>query len=160
MTPDPARELLRHTVATLAYRGGKALRGAPPSFARFQVAETTRTPERLLAHMNDLLDWALSLARGDQVWNNSTPGAWDDEVARFFQGLSAFDAHLASDAPLGRPPEQLFQGPIADALTHVGQLMMLRRLAGAPVRSENYARAKIVAGTVGAEQAPPKMEFD
>ena len=158
MTSD--RLFLRHAVATLAYRAGKALRGAPATFADFTVASGTRTPARILAHMGDLLDWALSLARGEQRWHDSMPLPWDREVARFFAALDAFDAYLASEEPLGWSAERLFQGPIADALTHTGQLTMLRRLAGAPVRGENYARATITAGTVGISQAVATYEFD
>jgi hypothetical protein len=157
---DPKRELLRHIVATIAYRGGKAVRGAPVSFAAFGAGDTTRTPERILAHIGDLFDWALSIAKGKQSWQDSKPLAWDDEVARFFRALGAFDAYLASSEALAAPPEQLFQGPLADALTHVGQLTMLRRLSGGPMKSENYYRADIAAGRVGVEQTPPKREFD
>lgn len=154
------RALLRHTVATLAYRGGKAVRGAPPEFASLKVGATTRTPADILAHIGDLLDWAGSLARGQQRWNNSTPLAWDDEVRRFFGALQALDAQLAGREPLACPEEKLFQGPIADALTHVGQITMLRRLGGAPVKGENYFKADILPGRVSAEQAAPRMEFD
>lgn len=157
---DAAREFLRHTLATLAYRGAKALRGAPDGFAAFRVGETTRTPAQILAHVGDLLDWALSLARGEHVWHDSTPLPWDREVERFFEGLRRFDGALASDAPLGFPAERLFQGPVADALTHVGQITLLRRLAGSPVRGENYFRAEIGAGRVGPDQAAPRVEFD
>jgi hypothetical protein len=156
---DPKRELLRHTVATVAYRGGKALRGAPASFAAFGGDESPRTPGKILAHIGDLFDWALSQARGAEAWNDSTPLAWDREVERFFASLAAFDAYLASDAPLTAPVEKLFQGAVADALTHVGQLTMLRRMSGAPIRAENYSRADIVSGRVGVDQTPPKREF-
>src|SRR5882672_8772775 len=157
---DTKREMLRHTVATLAYRGRKAVRGASDSFALFKASETTRTPAQILAHVGDLLDWALSIAKGDEAWNNSEPLPWDQEVARFHQALERFDNYLASDAELSSACERLFQGPIADALTHVGQLTMLRRIAGGPIKGENYSRAKIEAGRVGAEQATPKREFD
>lgn len=154
-----ARELLRHTVATLAYRGGKVVRDAPPHFADYPVAADSRTPARILAHVGDLLDWALGLARGEHRWQDSVPLAWDVEVARFHEALERLDAYLVSDAPLGHPAETIFQGPIADALTHVGQLAMLRRLVGSPVRGENYAKANIVVGRVGADQTPPHVEF-
>lgn len=157
---DPARELLRHTLATLAYRGGKAVRGAPDSFGGFQAAAGTRTPGQILAHIGDLLDWGLSIAQGQQKWQNSEPLAWADEVARFFRALEAFDAYLASGEELHARPEKLFQGPVADALTHVGQIAMLRRMAGVPVKGENYHAAKIAAGQVGAEQPAPLLEFD
>jgi hypothetical protein len=160
-TPDFARALLRHTVATVAYRGGKTLRGAPAGFAEFRVAAGgSRTPAEILAHLGDLFDWGLSLARGERRWNASTPLAWDQEVARFFAALKAFDDYLASPAPLSASAEKLFQGPVADALTHVGQLAMLRRLAGGPVRGENYFKASIESGRVGPDQATPKVEFD
>ena len=157
---DTKREMLRHTVATLAYRGAKALRGAPDSFASYHASETTRTPAQILAHIGDLLDWGLSIAKGAEAWNNSEPLGWNQEVARFHRALESFDNYLASDADLKATCERLFQGPIADALTHIGQLTMLRRIAGAPIKGENYSRAKIEAGKVGAEQAAPKREFD
>jgi hypothetical protein len=157
---DPKRELLRHCVATLAYRAGKALRDTPEGFAAVRPSATTRTSGEILAHMGDLLDWALSIARGTQAWHDAKPLPWEEEVRRFFTALGAFDAYLASDASLGAEPEKLFQGPIADALTHVGQIATRRALAGAPVRGENYFRAEIVAGRVALEQAAPKREFD
>jgi hypothetical protein len=157
---DGARQMLRHTVATLAYRGGKAVSHAPASFAELRIGDRTRTPAHILAHIGDLLDWALWLAKGEHRWHESTPLPWPQEVERFFAALERLDAYLASDAPLGWPAERIFQGPIADALTHVGQLTMLRRLGGAPVRGENYARAEIIAGRVGAEQSMTRVEFD
>jgi hypothetical protein len=152
--------MLRHTLATLAYRGGKAVRGAPEGFGTFRAAPTTRSPVEILAHIGDLLDWALALANGRHEWHDSPSRPWEEEVLRFFAALAALDRRLASEAPLGSPPERLFQGPIADALTHVGQITMLRRMAGAPVRGENYFRAEIEAGRVGPEQASPRREFE
>jgi len=158
--PDAGREFLRHTLATLAYRGGKALRGAPASFAAFRAGETSRTPLEILAHMGDLFDWAVALARGEHTWRPAAPQSWDEQVERFFAALQRFDEILASDAPLGFAAEKLFQGPVADALTHVGQIAMLRRMAGAPVKGENYFKADIEAGRVGLEQAAARVEFD
>jgi hypothetical protein len=157
---DAKRELLRHTVATVAYRGAKAVRDAPPHFAAFDGGAAPRTPLVIVAHIGDLYEWALSLARGAQAWNDSAPLEWPREVERLFATLGRFDEYLASDAPLGTTPEALFQGPIADSLTHVGQLTLLRRLAGAKMRSENYYRAEIAVGRVGAAQTPPRREFD
>jgi hypothetical protein len=155
-----ARQLLRHAVATVAYRGGKALRGAPPTFATFKCFHNTRTPGKILAHMCDLFDWALSIASGGSAWYDSAPLPWDADVARFFAALKKFDDYLASSEPLHVPAEQLFQGPVADALTHIGQLAMLRRLDGSPIKGENYAKAEIVTGRVGPEQTAPRREFD
>jgi hypothetical protein len=155
-----ARAHLRHTLATLAYRGGKAIRDVPASFAAFHAGAGTRTPLEILAHVGDLMAWALSQARGEERWVAAEPTSWDDEVARFFDGAAALDAYLASEAPLGQTEGKIFQGAVADALTHVGQINLLRRLAGAPVRGENYNRAEIQVGRVGAEQAAPRREFD
>ena len=159
-TPDPARELLRHTLASVAYRGGKVLRGAPDSFADSTAGGAARTPAKILAHMGDLFDWALSIAEGKQEWRDSTPLPWSAEVARFFATLKTFDDYLASGAELHAPAEKLFQGPVADALNHVGQLAMLRRLAGCPMKGENYYKAEMSAGRVGPEQVAPKREFE
>ena len=158
MTTD--HKLLRHTVATLAYRAGKAIRGAPKNFGAFRCSAETRTPVEILTHMGDLVEWAASIAQGRETWRDAQPLAWDDEVQRFYNALKAFDDCLASGELLHQTPEKLFQGPLADALTHVGQLTMLRRMAGSPVKGENYFVAAIAAGEVGPEQPAPKREFD
>jgi len=152
--------MLRHGVATVAYRGGKVLRGVPESFASFSAGGTARTPAQILAHLGDLFVWALSMVRGRQEWKETPAGAWNAGVERFHATLQAFDDYLASDAPLQAPVEKLFQGPVADALTHVGQIAILRRLAGCAIRGENYFQAEIVTGRVGAAQTAPRREFD
>lgn len=156
---DVKRQFFRHTLATLAYRAGKALRNAPVGFAEFQAGHGVRTPGQVVAHLGDLLDWALSIAVGQQTWRDATPLAWDQEVDRFFAALKKFDDFLASGEPVRADLEKLFQGPIADALTHVGQIAILRRLAGAQVKGENFYRAQIEVGRVGLDQAEPKREF-
>jgi hypothetical protein len=160
MTMSDDIALLRHTVATLAYRGGKALRGVPPEFSSFRAGASTRTPGQILAHIGDLLDWALSHAEGKPAWHDSPPLEWERGSERFFATLEALDLRLAAAAPIACPAEKMFQGPIADALTHVGQIAMLRRLAGYPMRGENYYKADITVGRVGPEQANPKVEFE
>jgi hypothetical protein len=157
---DEKREMLRHTLATLAYRGAKAVRDAPAEFASFKASPSSRTPVQILAHIGDLMAWGKSMADGSRKWNNSTPLAWPEEVERFFATMTEFESYLASDAPLQSPVEKLFQGPVADALTHVGQLTFLRRASGAPVRGENYFKADIQSGRVGPDQAKSKIEFD
>jgi hypothetical protein len=156
---DPKIEFLRHALGTVAYRGAKAMRGAPPEFAEFAAPNAVRTPVSIVAHIGDLFDWALSMARGKHAWQESEPLAWEQEVARFHATLAAFDSYLASGEPVAGSAEELFQGPIADALTHIGQLTVLRRVAGVPIRAENYAKAEIVRGRVGAEQTAAKREF-
>lgn len=156
---EAKRALLRHTVATLAYRASKPLRDAPDSFGTFRACESARTPVEILAHLGDLFDWGLSIAQGQQKWYNSAPLDWDSEVERFFETLRKFDAYVASEEPLHESAERLFQGPVADALTHVGQIAMIRRLADKPIKGENYHKADIAAGRVGREQEAPKFEF-
>jgi hypothetical protein len=157
---DGQREMLRHSVATLAYRSAKALRGAPASFSEFPAGAGPRTVGKILAHMGDLMDWALSMANGTKEWKDTPVGAWDADVHRYFAGVKAFDDYLASDATLQSSADRLFQGPVADAIAHTGQLNMLRRMAGVPIKSENYFKAPVAIGSVGLEQAPPKFEFD
>ncbi|HYM81080.1 MAG TPA: hypothetical protein VEY91_06680 [Candidatus Limnocylindria bacterium] len=152
------RALLRHSLAVLAYRCGKLLRNAPESFAAHDTGNG-RTPLHILAHISDLMDWALSMARGKETWNNAKPGGWSDEAARFHAAIASLDAYVASDAPLHAETTRLLQGPIADALTHVGQIAILRRMAGSPVIGENYFAADIQTGRVGPEQSPPVRPF-
>ena len=154
------RALLRHTLATLAYRAEKVLREAPDGFADHRLAPAARTPLEIVGHLGDLMEWALRTAQGHWVWKAESICEWNAEVDRFYAALSALDQFLASDAPLGHPANVIFQGPIADALTHVGQLAMLRGMAGLPVRPESYGRAHIAAGRVGRDQAAERREFD
>jgi hypothetical protein len=160
MSENSSREMLRHTVATIAYRGGKAIANLPKNFADFKASETTRTPVEILAHIGDLFDWALSMAKGKPVWNNATPLNWEAESKRFFDCLQAFDDYLASDETVNASLEKLFQGPIADALTHVGQINILRRMFDAPVKGENYFVANVEIGRVGEKQSATRIEFD
>ena len=146
---DLKRELLRHLVATLAFRGGIAITDAPDRFTEFRTGETTRTAGEILAHIGDLIQGSLHLVKGEFVYLQSSPQLWSEDVERFFTAVKEFDLYLASDAPLGQPIEKLLQGPIADALTHVGQIVMLRRLAGKPIREESYFTVEIVAGQIG-----------
>ena len=148
MSLDSKREVLRHMVATVAYRGGVAVVDAPESFATFHVHETTRTPGEILAHIGDLLEGSLHLCKGEMIFLTSTPLTWKEEIARFFSAVKTFDSYLATEAPLACPVEKLVQGPIGDALTHVGQIVMLRRIAGTPIRPTAYFTAEIVAGEV------------
>lgn len=151
MTADARREVLRHVVATVAYRGGIAITGAPEDFAALRIDEGARAPGEILAHIGDLLEGSLYLLKGELVYLNSAPLPWGEEVSRFFSAAKRLDSYLASDAPLACPVEKLIQGPIGDALTHVGQIVMLRRAAGSPVRAESYFTADIVPGEVGEE---------
>jgi hypothetical protein len=145
------------TDTTLAYRAERALAGAPAQFAALPGA--VRTPGEILAHMGDLLDWALSMADGAPKWRDSAPIPWDRGIERFFTAIEALDQRLAPGGPLAAPAEKLFQGTIADALTHVGQIAMLRRLAGFPQHGENYYEADIAVGRVGLDQAPARVVF-
>lgn len=151
--------MIRHAVATMAYRGAKTLREAPAAFGSFRVKPESRTPVEIVAHMADLFDWSLSMAKGHEVWRDSPPEEWHREVARFYDAVKNFDTYLATSSTIACPLERLFQGPIADAISHVGQLAMLRHLFGAPIRGENYYKADISIGHVGPHQPAPRKEF-
>jgi hypothetical protein len=153
-------EMFRHIIASLAYRATKTLRDVPDTFATFRTDTKSRAPVEILTHMGDLFDWALSMLKGEEIWHDSHPQDWKREVDRFCDSLQKFDAYLAGNAPISCPLDKLFQGPIADAFTHVGQLAMLRRLSGTPIRGENYFKADIIIGKVGLEQSKPRKEFD
>jgi hypothetical protein len=160
MPPVTDLDVLRHLVATLAYRAAKALRDVPPEFGNVSVFPTTRRPVLIVAHMADLMSWGLSLADGRSEWKPAGSDDWQTEVQRFVAGLEALDRRLSTSAPSADSIQKLIQGPLADALTHVGQIALLRGMAGAAVRPESYAKASVVAGRVGLDQAAPGFEFD
>lgn len=159
-TSDVARLVVRHLAATLAYRAAKVLRDVPAGFGHTAIGPSTRRPVQIVAHMADLMSWGVSLAHGESVWKAEGGDDWSVEVARFFARLTELDHALSADDPLTGSLDKLVQGPLADALTHVGQIAMLRGMTGAPIRPESYARAEIVVGRVGSEQAPPGREFN
>ena len=158
------RSVLRHLVATLGYRAAKVLRDEPPGFGSMTFGASTRRPVLIVAHLADLMSWAVRLAQGEYSWKAEGGDDWNGEVTRFFDGLTTLDRLLASEQSLRGPVddqvEKLIQGPLADALTHVGQLAMLRGMAGTPIRPESYARADIVVGRVGMDQSPARAGFD
>ena len=153
-------QALRRVVATLAYRSAKVLRDLPEGFGTASFGPNTRRPVQIVAHLADLMAWGVTIARGDYKWVAGGSEDWQAEVQRFFDELAALDRQLVAGLPPDGSIEQLIQGPLADAFTHVGQLSMLRGMTGAPVRPESYARAEILPGRVGREQAPSKKEFD
>ena len=153
---NPDQYLLRHCLATIAYRTQKALRGAPDSYSNFRAGVNVRTPHEIVWHMTGVLGYARTFFQPG-IWQPERLGNFIDEVER----LHAVMEDLARLVQQGKPRnnitlEQLLQGPLADAMTHVGQLTMLRRLAGSPVASENFIFAKIDPGNLSADQPPPE----
>lgn len=152
---DAKRSLLRHFLAALAYRTQKALRDAPPEFGAFRLADGVRTPVELVRHMTSVLGYARTCFIGGRYRPDPLPSL-ADEVLRFHEMLADLARHLESGTPLqDTSPEQLLQGPFADAMTHAGQLAMLRRLAGTPVPPEDFIAARIDAENLGPDQAAP-----
>lgn len=154
MSDDPLH-LLKHFLASLAYRTQKALRGAPTDFANFCAAPGVRTPEQLVRHMSGVLSYALSRLTGS---DSQIPPLQDfkAEVARFHELLQKLGEQFDRDGAFQKTTlEQLLQGPFADAMTHAGQLAMLRRLAGLPIPPENFHEAAISTDNLSSQQASP-----
>lgn len=143
---DPKIDLLRHLISTIVFRGTVAIRDTDESFASFELGCDVRTPGELLAHIGDLLEGSFLLLKGEMRMINSQPLPWNDEAVRFLKAARKLDSFLVSGQPIEIPIEKLVQGPIADALTHIGQLVILRRAAGTPITSEPYFQADIVSG--------------
>lgn len=157
---DPKREMLRHFLAALAYRTQKALRGAPESFAEFRAAPKTRTPHELILHMDSVLGYARTFFIGGE-YRPARQEEFATQVRFFHEMLESLSRHLESEAPLvGTTPERMLQGPFADAMTHAGQLAMLRRLAGSPIPPENFIVAEIGPDNLGPDQPPPAAPDD
>lgn len=146
--------------ATLAYRATRTIENAPDDFGNLRASPTGRSAAGILSHMNDLLNWFGWMARGEPGGPRAMPGEWVAEVRTFYDRLAAFDSWLAEERPIACDPLEIVQGPIADSLTHVRQLAMLRRIAGAPVVGEDYSIADIRIGQVGPEQSAPRKTFD
>src|SRR5215813_2331213 len=153
---DEKRTLLRHFLAALAYRAQKALRDAPANFGSFRVAEGVRTPAELVRHMTSVLGYSRTFLVGGTYRPDALPSL-QDEVARFHDMLQDLASVLEGDVDLreGMTAERLLQGPFSDAMTHAGQLAMLRRLAGFPVPPENFIVATIDGERLGSDQSQP-----
>ena len=154
------RELLRHTVATLAYRAEKVLRDPPDGFASMRLSPSSRSALDIVSHLGDLMEWGERMARGEYLWEARPSGEWSVACDRFFESVKALDAAIGKASFDKYPVEMIFQGPVADALTHVGQLSIMRGVAGGSVRPESYARAEIQTGRVGRDQSSVRKEFD
>jgi len=152
---DEKRQLLRHFLAALAYRTQKAVREAPPAFGAFQAGRRARTPTELVRHMTSVLGYARTFFVGGSYRPEALPDL-EAEIGRFHDMLRDLGRHLEAGTPLrGITPEQLLQGPFSDAMTHVGQLAMLRRLSGSPVAPENFVVANVDGANLGRDQPPP-----
>ena len=153
---NETRRILRHMLAALAYRTQKALAGAPDGFGDFQAGNESRTPTEIVRHMKEVLGYARTFFIGGR-YQPDTAGNLATETARFHEILYYLSSDLESSFPLkGITYEQLLQGPLSDAMTHAGQLAMLRRLSGAPIAPENFVFAEIQTENVGPE--PPALK--
>ncbi|HUR96717.1 MAG TPA: hypothetical protein VMZ26_01490 [Pyrinomonadaceae bacterium] len=152
---DDKRHMLRHFLAALAYRTQKAVRGAPDSFADFEAGNDVRTPKELVRHITSVLGYARTFFIGGEYRPEPLP-TFRDEIQRFHAMLADLGEHLTDGTPLrALTEEQLLQGQFSDAMTHVGQLAMLRRLHGDPVRSENFIHAAISPENLSIDQPDP-----
>lgn len=152
---DEKRQMLRHFLGALAYRTQKAFRGAPDSFAMFDAGGGVRTPMELVRHMASVLGYARTFFIGGTYWPEPLE-TFDEEIERFHQNLADLRADIDANKPLiDITEERMLQGPFSDAMTHAGQLAMLRRLHGDPVRSENFILADVSAENVSSNQPDP-----
>jgi hypothetical protein len=153
---DDKRLMLQHFLAALAYRTQKALRDAPADFGSFQASNQARTPMELVRHMTSVLGYARTYFIGGRYWPDPLPSLVE-EIERFHEMVRDLAGHIEAGTPFlqAMSAERLLQGPFSDAMTHVGQLAMLRRLAGDPVAPENFIVAQIQPDRLGADQAEP-----
>ena len=154
------RAILRHMIAAMVYRATRTIENAPSEFGAYRAQDQSRTPLQILSHLSDLCDWALTMSLGRERWHDATPQSWESETSRFYQSVKHLDDYLAGTSPVVCSVSRLIQGPVADAISHVGQLAMLRRMSGRPIRGENFFVADIEAGRVGPDQAPPRKTFE
>ncbi len=149
---DEKRAMLRHFLAALAYRTQKALRDAPPEFADFEAGSRVRSPRELIRHMKNVMGWACATLRGES-YRAETSETFQDEVARFHATLDALPGELHTGGPISQTTaERLLQDPFSDAMTHAGQLAMLRRLHGSPVPPENFFVAEVDPSNLSMDQ--------
>jgi hypothetical protein len=147
-------DLLRHFLASITYHATKAINGSPDSYPELDVGKGVRTPRSILHHITGVLSYAHSFYEHyETTYFEHRP--WDGEVRRFYETLSKLDESIREKGPEGVSEEQLLQGPLSDSMAHVGQLLMLRRMAGSPVPSENFIYADMRKGVVGPDQPEP-----
>ncbi len=152
---DEQRKMLMHFLAALAYRTQKALRGASPEFANFSAGGKVRTPLELVRHMDSVLGYARTFIIGGSYRPPQTAD-FAEAIASFHQVVEDLARHLDAGSKMhGITPEVMLQGPFSDAMTHAGQLAMLRRLAGDPVPPENFIYATISPDNLGPNQPMP-----
>ncbi len=155
---DDSPHMVRHFLAALAYRFHKAVKDAPEGFAELDAGHGIRSPLAIVHHVNGVLGYArVVLETGDlDHWHEVPRLGWREQLALVHQTLEAIDALLAADRRIDPDKlQRLLQGPLADAMTHVGQLAMLRRVAGSPIHAESFYKADIRAGQVGEAQPEP-----
>ena len=153
-----ARDTLRHFLAALAYRLQKSIRGAPEDYWYFEAGQGVRTPGRIVRHINGVLSYAVAIIESGNLDQRThlEDLSWQDELERFHQTLKVLDQHLLNQPNLSDDLlRRLLQGPLSDAMTHIGQLATLRRMAGFPVRAENFMKANVQTGHLGADQPEP-----
>lgn len=151
---DAERRLLQHVLAAIAYRTQKAIRGAPPQYPEFRAGPGVRTPHALLWHMTSVLGYARTFFVGGE-WRPAPEERFEDEVSRFHAVLADLNRLIGERSFGETSARRLLQGPLADAMTHAGQLAILRRLAGSPIPPENFIEADIDSANVGPDQPPP-----
>ncbi len=159
MKDSAKNELVRHLLATLVYRTTKIIHDAPDGFSAVSIGNKVRSPEKVLGHINSLIQLSNRFWSPDKPVSMATrrkesdKRGWKLEVELFYEMAALFDETLIQyPSPRKYSPEKILQGPFMDAFTHVGQLALLRRMVGSPIKGESYWMADVKAGQVGPDQ--------
>ena len=151
-------ELLRHMLATIAYRFQKTVRNTTEEFGVFRNTRDTRTPIEIINHMYDVLNKTKIFIEKERYDKTSTAQLeLRLEIERFHRVLNNLDVVLSEKELDIKFSKRLLQGPLSDVLCHIGQIAMLSGQSGNKIKGEDFFSAKIMTGNTSSEQALPKL---
>lgn len=137
-------ETLRCYLAGLVFRFEHVTAGTGEEFAKFEAGHGVRTPQQIVRHMTGLV--LLARDQFEEVaGRRPEPLPWPEEKSRFVATVWDFDTLVSKGSGLREDRSipsmaHVWNGPLSDLMTHVGQLATLRRLAGDPVPAVRYSQ--------------------
>ncbi len=131
---------IQHFLKVLSYRFEKAIHNAAESYPKHASGHGIRTPLELLGHMNGVLEFAISSLK-NQPRRNIPEQSWQEQITLYYEKLKELNQLMQENSFDTDTLERILQGPLADAMTHIGQLAMMRRLANSAIAGENYFAA-------------------